>query len=642
MNSIWDLLNVNRDIFTNFSLQGHDIENNIELDRILKKVTRKLKSIEEEMQSNSLRPNFNQKSINEIIEKVKEDAAGFKQSWSIKELRIMTYYMMRFQNNQSLFDYALNLLETNWKDLYINGLMFFLMTSWNTCPNDMRKSVSEMLKHHLNGYGGSIKRYQIIKKQTDLLDSAGPVRLASLTQARGMALEEAPTLLGYKQTSISFPYFSDMIINYFRKKKIEFEELEHILKKHILDRTRKLIYAHLVEQAENSCDGNLQGAVARSARRILGDINLSITWAPFNGATVEEERQLCRAKDLIVAWGARKTVDAFFDICVQDSRRRKYWLEYIGNIMDYRIVGSTSIRTKLMSNSEVAPLLKTCFIKTNSRVSSTAALILFIKNKVFVEFSDVGSLYIYNNTNHVVKDIKKMRCINSTADLKDISIGRAMEQFNLWSYYDEGYISHRGEWEERFRSWMRNQMSIEPGTEVKYSNMLETSQNKIIKSIREEDAKPIPQDITTNLGKSKQLDSEQNIFPNDACVTILKNKEEICYPGTRVYPEIQGLQSEWIFNDICKILADKDGTYIYIKKNKRTYYVAPSLLTKYNGIDIFIGPNYSSQEKYNIYLAILNIESGVTYTKTMGTIEQSGFDIIYTPVNGNKVNIHTQ
>lgn len=310
--------------------------------------------------------------------------------------------------------------------------------------------------------------------------------------------------------------------------------------------------------------------------------------------------------------------------------------------MDYRIVGSTSIRTKLMSNSEVAPLLKTCFIKTNSRVSSTAALILFIKNKVFVEFSDVGSLYIYNNTNHVVKDIKKMRCINSTADLKDISIGRAMEQFNLWSYYDEGYISHRGEWEERFRSWMRNQMSIEPGTEVKYSNMLETSQNKIIKSIREEDAKPIPQDITTNLGKSKQLDSEQNIFPNDACVTILKNKEEICYPGTRVYTEIQGLQSEWIFNDICKILADKDGTYIYIKKNKRTYYVAPSLLTKYNGIDIFIGPNYSSQEKYNIYLAILNIESGVTYTKTMGTIEQSGFDIIYTPVNGNKVNIHTQ
>lgn len=657
MSDIYGLLNLNRDILENFALQGRLIENNVETDRILRNATRKLKAIEDRMQDDGKRPEFNQQSIEEVIEKVKREANGANEKWTLKELRLVSYYMVRLRNEQKVFDHALWLLENNWKDLFISGLMFFLMNSWNICADNLLIGVSELVKRHLVNYSGSIKRYLILKGQTDLLEKAGPVRLATILSAKNIPLEDAPTILGYKASSLSFPYFSDVIINYFkRKQEIDYVEMENIFSKHSLDRTKKLIYAYLVEKAEDSGDGNFQGAVVRSARRILGDINITTTWSPFTGATAEDTWQLTKAKDLIIAWGARKTVDAFFDVCVQDPRRRKCWLEYVGSIMDYRIVGSTSVRTKLQSNSEVAPLLKSCFIETNSRVSATAALVLFIKDKVFVEFSDVGSLYIYNSSNRVIHDIKRKRCIDSTADLKDTSIGMAIDQYSSWSYlyYDEGRITHRGEWEQRFRRWMREKMEMRPGQKIKYSvpkPLQFDSQQRFGVNILEDD-KPVPkfQAVTP---KVEQIESswgtksisQPSLFSEEEIPIIKpssKTESNIPYPGSRVKREIMGIQSKWIFDDSCRVLADKDGIYIHIKKNRRTYYIAPSKRSKLNGCCIWLASSHNSSKKYTVQLAIPNKLTGKPYTQTLGTVERVGSDIVFIPLNGIKVNIHTQ
>lgn len=657
MSDIYGLLNLNRDILENFALQGRLIENNVETDRILRNAIRKLKTIENRMQDDGKRPEFNQQSIEEVIEKIKREANGANEEWVLKELRLVSFYLVRLRNEQKVFDHALWLLENNWKDLFVNGLMFFLMNSWNICADNLLIGVSEILKRHLVNYSGSIKRYLTLKRQIDLLEKAGPVRLATILSAKNIPLEDAPTLLGYKASSLSFPYFSDVIINYFkRKQEIDYDEMENIFSKHSLDRTKKLIYAYLVEKAEDSGDGNFQGAVVRSARRILGDINVSTTWSPFTGATAEDIWQLNKAKDLIIAWGARKTVDAFFDVCVQDPRRRKCWLEYVGSIMDYRIVGSTSVRTKLQSNSEVAPLLKSCFIETNSRVSATAALVLFIKDKVFVEFSDVGSLYIYNSSNRIIRDIKRKRYLDSTADLKDTSIGMAIDQYSSWSYlyYDEGRITHRGEWEERFRRWMREKMEMRPGQKVKYSipKPVQTDNQQRFGIEILEDEKPAPK-IQTVTPKVERLESswgvsissQSSLFSEEEA-PISKpspsSKSNTPYPGSRIKREIQGLQSKWIFDDTCRVMADKEGLYVNLKKNRRTYYIAPSKITKLEGCSIWLVSTYNSTQKYTVQLAIQNELTGKPYTQTWGTIERIGSDIVFVPLNGVKVNIHTQ
>lgn len=657
MSDIYGLLNLNRDILENFALQGRLIENNVETDRILRNAIRKLKTIENRMQDDGKRPKFNQQSIEEVIEKIKREANGANEEWVLKELRLVSFYLVRLRNEQKVFDHALWLLENNWKDMFVNGLMFFLMNSWNICADNLLIGVSEILKRHLVNYSGSIKRYLTLKRQIDLLEKAGPVRLATILSAKNIPLEDAPTLLGYKASSLSFPYFSDVIINYFkRKQEIDYDEMENIFSKHSLDRTKKLIYAYLVEKAEDSGDGNFQGAVVRSARRILGDINVSTTWSPFTGATAEDIWQLNKAKDLIIAWGARKTVDAFFDVCVQDPRRRKCWLEYVGSIMDYRIVGSTSVRTKLQSNSEVAQLLKSCFIETNSRVSATAALVLFIKDKVFVEFSDVGSLYIYNSSNRIIRDIKRKRYLNSTADLKDTSIGMAIDQYSSWSYlyYDEGRITHRGEWEERFRRWMREKMEMRPGQKVKYSipKPVQTDNQQRFGIEILEDEKPAPK-IQPVTPKVERLESSwgvsissQSSLSSEEEAPISKpspsSKSNTPYPGSRIKGEIQGLQSKWIFDDTCRLMADKEGLYVNLKKNRRTYYIAPSKITKLEGCSIWLVSTYNSTQKYTVQLAIQNELTGKPYTQTWGTIERIGSDIVFVPLNGVKVNIHTQ
>lgn len=88
-------------------------------------------------------------------------------------------------------------------------------------------------------------------------------------------------------------------------------------------------------------------------------------------------------------------------------------------------------------------------------------------------------------------------------------------------------------------------------------------------------------------------------------------------------------------------MADKEGVYVNLKKNRRTYFIAPSKITKFEGGSIWLVSTYNSTPKYTVQLAIQNELTGKPYTKTWGTIERIGSDIVFVPSNGVKVNIHT-
>lgn len=654
MTKIYRLLNLNRELLQNFALQGKLVENNVETDRVLRNATRKLKAIEDRMQDDGKRPDFNTQSIEAAIKKIKRCSDGANESWGIKELRLVSYYMVKLRSEQKYFTYALQLLDQNWRNLYLNGLMFFLMNSWNNCPDNLLLGVSTLIKRHLKNYDGTIRRYLILKKQLDFLDKAGPARIAKLLLHKIMTVSEAPQILGYKASALSYPFFSDVIIHYYKKKSnIDYNELEELFKRHSLDRTKKLIYSYLVEEAEESCDGNFQGAVVRSARRVLGDINVATTWSPFSGATEDEIWQLNKAKDLVIAWGARKTVDAFFDVCVQDPRRRKFWQQYVSNIMDYRIIGSSSIKSKLQVYPEVAPLLRTCFIETNSLSSTTAALVLYIKDKVFVEFSDVGALYIYNSTRRIISGIKKKRFINSTADLKEKSIGMAVEGLNSWSYeyFEEGRITHRGEWERRFRAWMHAIMRIEPGKKITYSVPKPSSSDNRPNSIATKNT-TVSATSKSPVSSSKKdyVDSQWNqsftyqpsLFPEEKGVQVFESNftaNSTNRLATEIKTEIRGIYSKWIFKDSCRIIANLSGIYVQIKRSNKTYFVSTSSLSTLKHRSIWIKGNDRLTNKLRVQLAEPNNVKDVTSMRTLGTIETSGSDIIYTPLNGDAIKI---
>lgn len=123
MEDIYALLNLNKSTLQNFPLQAERIVDH-QTQLTVKRSMRTLKNIEERMMTDRS-VTVSQHSIDEIMAKVIENATiGNKDMgiWSIRELRIVSYYLIKLQGNEQAYLYALNLLDTNWRDLFFNGL----------------------------------------------------------------------------------------------------------------------------------------------------------------------------------------------------------------------------------------------------------------------------------------------------------------------------------------------------------------------------------------------------------------------------------------------------------------------------------------------------------------------------------------
>lgn len=463
MSSIFDLLNINKETFREFPLQANLIAD-YQIGKVINSNTKRLKEIENVMLSDKL-ISVSPQSVEEVIHKVKKAAetTNIEENWTTQELRIISYYLTKLQDNNKAFSYALFVLDNNWRNLFFSGLIFYIMNSWNNNPKTYRNDVCALVKSQLNKYQDDNKKYLILKNHANFFEETGPLRLARLLKHRNMNIFDAPTIIGYKPSTISLAYYSDVIINYFKNDgTTELSQIEEALIKHGLNRTKKLLFADLVEDADRNGSDVRQSQISKFASRIMGDISLSVTWAPFNDATPEEVEKLRNARRLINKWYARKVIEVFFDICVQDIYRKNYWLRYLEVIEEFRISGSMAVKLSLNSDFRINDMFQNYFIETNSRKVKTAALILYIRNKIFVEFSDLGSLYIYNKDNYTVKSLTNKRYIDSINNLKNTNLPQAVV-FNDYDYYhfnDEGSMRHAGYWQERLDKWFRNVLNI--------------------------------------------------------------------------------------------------------------------------------------------------------------------------------------
>lgn len=461
---IFSLLSINSDLLRDYSLQAILVEDH-QLEKVINGNIRRLKQIEIAMFSDK-QIQVSPQSIEKIISKVKKVSYLDNQDieWTTHELRIISYYLMKLQNDSRTFTYALQELEKHWKNLFFNGLIFYVMNTWNNIPKIKREEVCRLITNQLSKYQDKNRRYLLLKNHANFFDENGPLRMATLMVHKNDDVYNAPMLIGYKSSTFSQSYYSDVIINYFKEMKTNnLTIVEDVLSKHTLSRTKKLVYANLVEQADKSGTEMHQNNISRSAARILGDISLSSTWAPFNDATPEEETKLRHAKDCINKWHARKVIQVFFDICVQDPNRKDFWLKYIDYVTDFRVAGSSAIRQSLCSDYRTGNYFQNYFIETSSRKVRTAALILYINNKVFVEFSDSGSLYIYNKSNTTVRTLLSTKSIDNINSLKNTYLSVAVEKADYGDYYyyrEEGSMRHAGYWQLRLTNWFREIMHI--------------------------------------------------------------------------------------------------------------------------------------------------------------------------------------
>ena len=356
MNNIYDLLNINSGLICDYPLLAKRVADH-QTEKVINKNVNRLKEITESISVGG--PiKINPKSVEETIDKVRLQAyENSNENWSAPELRIITYNMIKLQGDVLAYNYALSLLEKNWKNLFFNGLLFYIFYSWNNIKKEYRIKVCELITKKLCDYTENNKRYVVLKNNANFINENGPLRMATLLTHKNENILNAPLLIGYKQSTISYSFYSDVIINYLNKKEInDLSIVEEILSRHKLDRTIKLVFANLIEKAEKDGSELIQTQISKFANRLMGDISLSATWAPFIGATEADANKLRNAKNLVNLWFARKIIEVFFEVCVQDKSRKEFWLEYVNYIKDFRVAGSILVKRNMQSDNRISDL----------------------------------------------------------------------------------------------------------------------------------------------------------------------------------------------------------------------------------------------------------------------------------------------
>ena len=132
MNDINDLLNINLTGLIDFPLQATLVIDH-HTEKVINKNMGMLKQIEDRVLVDE-KLAVSVQSIDDVIQKVKRWAKKDDlslENWTMRELRIISYYLMKLRGNTATFNFAINLLEKGWKNMYFNGLILYLLNSWN-------------------------------------------------------------------------------------------------------------------------------------------------------------------------------------------------------------------------------------------------------------------------------------------------------------------------------------------------------------------------------------------------------------------------------------------------------------------------------------------------------------------------------
>ena len=594
-----DILNINRDVLKDFHLLANRVADH-QTERVINQNVRKLKSIEERMFVDE-GIKVSKQSIEEILYNVVQAAHSNDNSreWTMRELRIVSYYLMKLQDEEEVFDYALKLLDNDWRNMYFNGLVFYMMNSWCLIKPNLRNKTSRLVIKKLQEYRDNNKRYLLLKNHANMFEDAGPQRLALLLINQKKDVREAPFVLGCKATALSQSYFSDVIVYYSNRHGINEEELEEIFEIHDVKRTKQLVFADLVQKAEKNGDPVLQTQLSKFINRTLGDVTLTSTWAPFLGATYEEALKLKQAMQQVNLWFTRCIIETFFEVCVQDKDRKKFWLDYVQYVRGFKIVGSTMTKRLLQNDPRVSNMFQRHFIETNSTYSQTAALVLSIKDYILVEFSDTGSLYAYKQNHNKVQFLKKgTKYMTSINELKDTSLDKLVENDNWFgpSYNDEGRLTHSGYWQDRLKMWLQFKVMSSSNTGTSFFDTKdddvfmaqplpkqEKIRKPVVQSVKPHVEHTERPNLQTSATQSQQHPSQNHLF-SDKPEYSLQQKSHIPsrtqanstqrstgQPLTNAVYERNvnyDLSSKWFFNDICRVVCNHNGFYINIYKTR--------------------------------------------------------------------------
>ena len=433
----------------------------------------KLYKISEEVGTNSFSFSGNN-LIPQVFRKFKNSIDAESRIFERRELRTLTYSLSYSENNlQTIFSsanelkIALESMETNWRDSFLLGLIDCLLSNWETKHQRSLEQLEKFITKKLDNYTGNRNTLNSFKNNKRYFNTKnGNLILGDTIAKLNKPIQEATKILGVPDSWFSYSYFSRVIVTYYERNRNNIiniiDTLENIFIFHSLIKTKIRLIPKIVIQANEPNYIAIKDKVKKIALTNLKDPQNKgeSLWSSINDISEKENIELLKAKEILLQWMAEEFIDFFFKECINDPRRRKFWVKYSKQISTFKIVGSAYTKRMLLSNTQINKLVDPRFASTNSQHDRNSALMFVIKDYLFVEFSDQGAFYAYKISNTSAPSIES-KFFFQTSDLKTTSMnllayrtGSHVHQTNL-----EGKLGHNDgdlSWEEVATYWLNN------------------------------------------------------------------------------------------------------------------------------------------------------------------------------------------
>lgn len=385
------------------------------------------------------------------------------EDYSSREIRALIYCLHKFENDAMVLAFA-KVLDKQWRNRFFNGMLYFLLSFWDITEKNRLEMIIDVFQRQLSSYNGKRDKYLLLKRNARFLAPNGAellgmtLRKMDVGQTESCYIFSAPSVFfGLSSNNLDFQYYSKVITSYFGRNAIEkLDLLREVLDRHNYDVTPKRIIPAMIIQNKDGVNEAKQEYIRSIAVGMIGNPELQSKWTMRNG-TPEEKSNLEEARQILNEWLKRKFISIFFEKCMHEPSRKKYWLDHIDIIGDLEIWTTPITMSLLMQDKRIADMLDTKVKVLSNERGNKSALIMTVGNFYFVEFSDVGCLYIYRRNSPYGLTIASNRFFY----FDEI---KRMKVETIQSFYvekQEGKITHNTGWDNTLEKWMKRHHVIQ-------------------------------------------------------------------------------------------------------------------------------------------------------------------------------------
>ena len=235
------------------------------------------------------------------------------------------------------------------------------------------------------------------------------------------------------------------------------DQFESLLNLHKNASRDKRLISKFIIQSNQPKFSAIQDKVKVLAFRLIGDPENSGAWLPFQSYTEKERLELIDGKRILNEWITKQFINVFFNVCINDERRKRFWLKYASKISSFKVYGPQFTKSLLRKDERISDFIESRYVTVQSK-RDVSAFILYIGNYMIIEFSNDGfacCAYWINGRNMPKLGAR----LNSVEELRNSALPLAINsEANFFYLHDEGRLFHSGNWENKFDHWLRDKV----------------------------------------------------------------------------------------------------------------------------------------------------------------------------------------